>query len=266
MVDNALTLLRIPSFYQELIRGLVRLSAPWRATASVLAGRHPRQGLSIVLVAGLTVAEVRAVQQGQWMAGGVLVLVGLTAALVPLANAAISRRSEYAADHGLAIELTAILRVLNDGNRAPRGWSRLLSTHPTYEQRIKALQTATIGQRSDGGSIRHAGVHIAGPAEPLVRAGVSRRELKQGPLSPEHSRLTVIERRGVGSVARSECGPCITCSSNLPSVTVANRCSQRPGIELTRMFTGIQHQSTIQDQIARLVVPLKSNGSGHHAT
>jgi Zn-dependent protease with chaperone function len=101
------------------------------------------------------VAEFRALQQGQWMAGGVLVVVGLTAVLVPLANAAISRRSEYAADrfaadHGLAIELTAALRVLNDGNHAPRGWSRLLSTHPTSEQRIKALQTATVGKGPDG--------------------------------------------------------------------------------------------------------------------
>jgi STE24 endopeptidase len=141
---------------------LTWLTAPWRATASVLAGlastlagRHPRQGLSIVVLAGLAVAEFRALQQGQWMAGGVLVVVGLTAVLVPLANAAISRRSEYsadrfAADHGLAIELTAALRALNYGNRAPRGWSRLLSTHPTSEQRIKALQTATVGKGPDG--------------------------------------------------------------------------------------------------------------------
>ena len=141
---------------------LAWLTAPWRATASVLAGlastlagRHPRQGLSIVVLAGLAVAVFRALQQGQWMAGGVLVVVGLTAVLVPLANAAISRRSEYAADrfaadHGLASELTAALRVLNNGNRAPRGWWRLLSTHPTSEQRIKALQTATVGRGPTG--------------------------------------------------------------------------------------------------------------------
>ena len=136
---------------------LTWLTAPWRATArgltglaKFLAGRHPRQGLSIVAVTGLAVAVIRAQQQGRWMAGGVLVVVGLTAVLVPLTNAAISRRSEYAADlfaadHGLAIELTAALRVLNDGNRATRRWSRLLSTHPTSEQRIKALQAATVG-------------------------------------------------------------------------------------------------------------------------
>jgi STE24 endopeptidase len=82
--------------------------------------------------------------------------------LVPLANAAISRRSEYAADrfaadHGLAIELTADLRVLGDGKRAPRGWSRWLSTHPSVEQRIKALQTPTVDQGPDAAclSCRH---------------------------------------------------------------------------------------------------------------
>jgi len=72
----------------------------------------------------------------------------------------ISRRSEYAADrfaadHGLALELTAALGVLDDGNRASRGWSRLLSTHPTAEQRIKALQTTTVGLRPDGDCDRH---------------------------------------------------------------------------------------------------------------
>ena len=142
---------------------LTWLTAPWRATASVftrlaniLAGRHPRRGLSIVVLAGLVVAEVRALQQGQWMDGGVLVVVGLTAMFVPLVNAAISRRSEYAADrfaadHGLAIELAAALRLLDGDHRAPRRWSRLLSTHPTAEQRIRALRTATVGQASDGG-------------------------------------------------------------------------------------------------------------------
>ncbi|HLM03871.1 MAG TPA: M48 family metalloprotease [Blastococcus sp.] len=73
---------------------LTWLTAPWRATASVLAGlasivagRHPGQGLGIVVLAGLAVAEFRALQQGRWMAGGVLVVLGLMAVLVPLANA-----------------------------------------------------------------------------------------------------------------------------------------------------------------------------------
>jgi STE24 endopeptidase len=149
---------------------LTWLTAPWRATASVLAGlasivagRHPGQGLGIVVLAGLAVAEFRALQQGRWMAGGVLVVVGLMAVLVPLANAAISRRWEYAADHGLALELTAALGLLDDGNRATRGWSRLLSTHPTAEQRIKALQTTTVGLGPDGDCDRHAPFALQDP-------------------------------------------------------------------------------------------------------
>jgi STE24 endopeptidase len=170
---------------------LTWLAAPWCATSSVLAGlanilagRDPRRGLGIVVLAGLAVGEFRALQQGQWLAGGVLVVVGLTAVLVPLANAAISRRSEYAADrfaadHGLAIELAAALRVLNDGKRAPRGWSRLLSTHPTSDQRIKALQTAPVGQGPDGGCFLMRPSTSQDPPDRWLRAGVSRRQLKQ---------------------------------------------------------------------------------------
>lgn len=148
---------------------LAWLTAPWRAAATVVAGlaslvagRHPRRGLGIVVLAGLAVATVRVVQRGQWMAGGVLSVLGLMAVVVPLANAAISRRCEYAADrfaadHGFAIELAAALRVLSDGT-APRGWSRLWSTHPTVEQRIKALASshrpcARPGTQSKGGRL-----------------------------------------------------------------------------------------------------------------
>ncbi len=52
------------------------LAAPWRLAASLLtglasllAGRQPRRGVAIVVVAGLAVAVVRALHQGQWMSG-----------------------------------------------------------------------------------------------------------------------------------------------------------------------------------------------------
>jgi STE24 endopeptidase len=160
---------------------LAWLTAPWRVTARILvglasavAGRRPRRGLGVVVLAGLAVAAVRAVQRGQWMVGGVLGVLGLMAVLVPLADAAISRRCEYAADRfaadrGLAIELAAALRVLSDGNPAPRGWSRLWSTHPTCEQRIAALQTATL---IPGHAVRdrQADVRSAGLAGSLFEA------------------------------------------------------------------------------------------------
>jgi STE24 endopeptidase len=139
------------------------LAAPSRLTAKVLtgvastlAGRQPRPGLAVVVVAGLVVAVVHALQQGQWMVGGGLAFVGLAAVLCPVADAAISRRSEFAADrfagdHGLARELAAALQVMDDGRRVVRGWApQLLVSHPTLEQRIDALLAVRVTEQVTG--------------------------------------------------------------------------------------------------------------------
>jgi STE24 endopeptidase len=118
------------------------LAAPWRLAAtlltglaSILAGRQPRRGVAVVVVAGLAVAVTRALHQGQWLVGGVLAFLGLAAVLCPLADAAIRRRSEcaadrFAADHGLALELVAALHAMDDGRSAAAGWPRrLLASH-----------------------------------------------------------------------------------------------------------------------------------------
>jgi STE24 endopeptidase len=131
------------------------LTAPWRMArsllsdlASVLAGRQSRRGALIAVVVGLAVAVTRTLRQGQWMVGGVLVFVGLAGVLCPLAAAAISRRAElaadrFAADHGLALELAAAVHALDDGHRSAGGWAqRLLASHPTSEERIRALLAA----------------------------------------------------------------------------------------------------------------------------
>lgn len=136
------------------------LTAPWRLTsrvltgaASALAGRQPRPGLAVVVIAGAAVAVIHALQQGQWTVGGVLAFVGLAAVLCPTVNAAISRQAEFdadrfAADHGLALELAAALRVMDDRQRAARGWSqKLLASHPTSAQRIRALLAAASDSR-----------------------------------------------------------------------------------------------------------------------
>jgi STE24 endopeptidase len=74
----------------------------------------------------------------------------MAAVLCPVADAAISRRSEFAADrfaadHGLALELAAALRALDNGRSEAYGWSRrLLAHHPTPDQRINALLTTTV--------------------------------------------------------------------------------------------------------------------------
>jgi STE24 endopeptidase len=131
------------------------LAAPWRLTArlltgvaSTLAGRQTRLGLAVVMVAGVAVAVARALHQAQWMVGGVLAFVGLAVVLCPLADAAISRRSEYAADHGLALELAAALHLLDAGRSAGSAWPRrLLASYPTCDRRITALLTTTANAR-----------------------------------------------------------------------------------------------------------------------
>jgi STE24 endopeptidase len=114
------------------------LTAPCRLTtkvltglASTLAGRQLRPGIAVVVVAGLAVAVTHALQQGHWTVGGVLAFVGLAAVLCPLADAAISRQGEFAADrfaanHGLALELVSALHAMDDGQRAAWGVSHQL--------------------------------------------------------------------------------------------------------------------------------------------
>ena len=71
------------------------------------------RGAAAAWAAALRLAESpRALQQGYWMARGVLAALALSAVIVPLADAAVSRRAElgadrFAADHGLAGELAA---------------------------------------------------------------------------------------------------------------------------------------------------------------
>ena len=118
-------------------------------------------------------AVTRALHQGQWLVGGALAFVGLAAVLCPLADAAVSRQSEsaadrFAADHGLALELAAALHAMDDGRRAAStGWSRRpLASHPTSEQRIRALLAAT-GSSSSSTSLRpRAGIVTGRPGWP----------------------------------------------------------------------------------------------------
>jgi STE24 endopeptidase len=152
------------------------LAMPWRLAASLLtgigfalSGRPARRGLIMVIAAGVAVAVTRALYQGQVLVGGVLAFVGLAAVLCPLVGAAVSRRSEcaadrFAADHGLALELVAALHAMDDGRRGACGWSRrLLASHPTAEQRIRALLAAT-GSSSSSARLRpRTGIATGGP-------------------------------------------------------------------------------------------------------
>ncbi|MCV2489781.1 M48 family metalloprotease [Geodermatophilus sp. YIM 151500] len=132
------------------------LAAPWRLAARLLtgiglalSGRQPRRGLILAIVAGVAVAVTRALFQGQVLAGGVLTAVALASVVCPLADAAVSRRAEFAADrfaadHGLASQLVSALSALDDARRAGPGWpARLLASHPTTGRRISALVMTT---------------------------------------------------------------------------------------------------------------------------
>ncbi len=151
------------------------LAMPWRLAARLLtgiglalSGRPARRELIMVIAAGVAVAVTRALYQGQVLVGGVLAFVGLAAVLCPLADAAVSRRSEFAADrfaadHGLALELAAALHAMHDGRSAACGWPRrLLASHPTTEQRIRALLAAT-GSSSSRAPRPRAGIVTGRP-------------------------------------------------------------------------------------------------------
>ncbi len=61
---------------------------------------------------------------------------------------------EFDADHGLALELAAALRAMDDGQPAARRWwRRLLASHPPPDLRISALLRATaVGGITKAGS------------------------------------------------------------------------------------------------------------------
>lgn len=93
-------------------------------------------------------AVARVPHRGQLLAGGVLLVVGLAAVICSLADAAVSRRAEFAADRfaadrGLALGLAAALSALDDTRRVGSEWPpRLLASHPTTSRRIRALLAA----------------------------------------------------------------------------------------------------------------------------
>jgi STE24 endopeptidase len=131
------------------------LAMPWRLAARLLtgiglalSGRQTRRGLILVIAAGVAVAVTRALHQGQVLVGGVLAAVAISAVVCPLADAAVSRRAEFAADRfaadrGLALGLAAALSALDDTRRVGSEWpARLLASHPTTSRRIRALLAA----------------------------------------------------------------------------------------------------------------------------
>ena len=136
------------------------LASPWRLASRLMIGiamtltgaqRQPRLLLAVVAAAEVIIAVAQAATQHQWL---VAFLIGgiVTAAIgCPLVDAAVSRRSEYAADRfaaqqGVGPDLADALRVLDRGASSRRSpMARLLASHPSTSRRLKAL-TAYSGQ------------------------------------------------------------------------------------------------------------------------
>ena len=136
------------------------LAAPWRLARRMVVGvalafarPQPSRALAVVIVAGVAVAIVQAVQAKQWSVALVLTGVTVAAVLCPVADAALSRRSEFAADRyannaGVGRELASALQILGSGHvRRPGLASRLLTRHPTTLRRIVALPSTSSDSR-----------------------------------------------------------------------------------------------------------------------
>ncbi|WP_375481064.1 M48 family metalloprotease [uncultured Jatrophihabitans sp.] len=129
------------------------LAAPWRlvsrlflALGLAFAHRQPRRLLALLVVAVVGVAVVQAIQHGQPTVAALLVGLAVGGVGCPLADAALSRRDEYAADRyaadaGYGADLAAALACLDGGSehRRPGLLDRLTARHPSVAQRLDAL-------------------------------------------------------------------------------------------------------------------------------
>jgi STE24 endopeptidase len=132
------------------------LTAPWRGAAFAFGGllrlivrNLPTAKAALVLVPVLPVmASVQAVQQHAWAPLAVLVVLAVVLTVHPVADAALSRASELAADKyaasvGSGSDLASALAVLP---RTPRVWfGGPRASHPSADVRIARLTTTTPG-------------------------------------------------------------------------------------------------------------------------
>ena len=142
------------------------LAAPWRYAARLVVGLglatvgrgQPRRLLAAVAASGVVIAVVQTARQADWVAALTLAAVAVCAVACPLADAAVSRRSEYAADafvvqRGLGPQLARVLTALDPTTRPhPTSASRMLARHPSTDQRLDAI--ARTSDRVTAGSTR----------------------------------------------------------------------------------------------------------------
>ena len=113
---------------------------------TITGARHqPRLLLALVVVAEVIVAVAQAATQHQWLVALRIGGIATTAVGCPLVDAAVSRRSEYAADRfaaqqGVGPHLADALRALDGGASSRRSpMARFLASHPSTSRRIEAL-------------------------------------------------------------------------------------------------------------------------------
>lgn len=131
------------------------LAAPWRIWSRFVLGvcvgfagrRQPARLLALVVAAGVVIAVVQAVQRGDVVTAAVLCVVTSCLLAVPVLEAALSRRGEWAADRfaaqaGAGYELARALETLHGQggvHRRPTLVDRVLARHPEPDERITAL-------------------------------------------------------------------------------------------------------------------------------
>jgi Zn-dependent protease with chaperone function len=127
---------------------------PWRLAyrvggriAAPLAARQPRALLAVVVLTAFIIAISQAVQHGEWSSAAVLSALALCPVISPIADAAISRASEHAADRyaaqiGYNTALALALRTTHVGEASqPR--HPLLRDHPGIDRRLRRLEAAS---------------------------------------------------------------------------------------------------------------------------
>ncbi|MGI8682162.1 MAG: M48 family metalloprotease, partial [Mycobacteriales bacterium] len=128
------------------------LAAPWRIasrlmigiTLAILSRRQPKPLLALVFAVAVVRGVQQLISQHQWAPALLLATTAAGAVVCPLADAALSRSCEYAADRyaadrGAGSQLTAALRAV-ERRSGRRGWAgRALATHPGTDRRVEAL-------------------------------------------------------------------------------------------------------------------------------
>ena len=165
------------------------LAAPWRLAerfilgfTGAVAGRQPRGLLALVVAAAFGIAVVQAVQQDQLAVAVVLTALAVFGVVCPLADAALSRREEFAADRyaataGYGLALASALRRFDDGSAHRRGElvERSLARHPSIEQRLDALfeleMVASATPRRDLSRSRSGGYGLRHERPKVVHGG-----------------------------------------------------------------------------------------------